>query len=150
MNARCPECGGPGGLDACRAAFDQLLAFEFEQRPAFVVHHFTVACYYLQHPSGHTPEVLTMWHELIADALDGRSTPSDLLRRAGERFAGAERVRAPGAEPPEWWPRTWSVTTNDAVAPAGETPTVDGHIARVRRWAKATRATLDAAMASRS
>jgi hypothetical protein len=146
----CPECGAPGGGDTCHAAFDELLALEFERPAAFAVHHFTVACYYVQHPSGHEPAVLSMWHELIADSLDGKATPADLMKRAGLRFEGAVRVRAPGAQPPDWWPRSWPVSVHDTVAPRGEAPNADGHIARVRRWAKATRATLDAAKAARA
>ena len=86
-----------------------------------------------------------MWHELIADALDGKATPAELMNAldCSSRAPRGCARRAPSR--PQWWPRSWTVTVHDAVAPRGEAPNADGHIARVRRWAKATRATLDAA-----
>src|SRR5438046_3095322 len=101
---RCPECGAqqlPG--KECVTCFHALLAFENERPHAFgAVHHLTVAAYYLQHPGGYAFDVLRAWRDVIADTLDGRSTTRDVLRRTSRQFAGAKRVRAPGAVTPTW------------------------------------------------
>ena len=123
--------------------FEEVLAHEYAFPSAFgAVHHLTVASYSLQHPRGYSRDAIRMWRVIVADSLDGLSSPEEFLVRARAQFSGGIRVREPGAEPPEDWPRTWPMTVADVIAPAGETPDVDGHIERVRRWAAAIRATL--------
>lgn len=139
----CPECGAAWtATRTCRDCFDALLAYENEHPPAFgAVHHLTVASYFLQHPTGYASATLEIWRELIADAMAGRATPRELLRRAGRRFAGATRVRDPGAGVPAGWPRTWPITVDGVLRP-DERPPTDEYIARARRWATATLDTL--------
>ncbi len=146
----CPECGlRPRDAIDCRAAFDRLLAFEFEVPAAFAAHHLTVAAYYLQHPSGHAPAVLAMWRTLLADALDGRATPGELRRRASARFEGPERVREAGAGAPPWWPRQWPETV-EAALPPDESRDPAAHVERVVRWARSVRRALDDAEGRRT
>jgi len=123
--------------------FEELLAHEYAFPPAFgAVHHLTVAAYSLQHPRGYSHDAIRMWRMIVADSLDGLSSPDEFLVRARAQFSGGLRVREPGAEPPDGWPRTWPVTVADVITPLGETPDADGHIDRVRRWAASIRATL--------
>ena len=140
----CPDCGAPvADGETCRAMFDALLALEYEFPEAFgAVHHLTVAAYQLQHPRGFSREAIRGWERLIADSLDGLATPADFLRRARYQFSGSTRVREPGAEPPEGWPRTWEMTVADAVVPPGSVVDAAGHVDRVTRWAESIRATL--------
>ena len=141
---RCAQCGAAHSPGAeCEACFHALLAYEYERPVAFgAVHHLTVAAYYLQHPAGYKTEALDFWRELIAESLDGLVTPRDLLKRASQRFGGATRTREEGATPPVWWPNEWPMTVQSVLRPE-ESPTVEEYIARARKWASATRATLD-------
>ena len=136
----CDQCGAVFSVgEDCQSCFHALLAYENERPPAFgAVHHLTVATYYLQHPAGFTSEVLRSWYALLADTLDGRATPRELLRRARERFDGAKRVRDASAVPPAWWPREWPVTVQ-SVLKLDEQVEIDDYIARARSWASATR-----------
>jgi hypothetical protein len=47
----CPDCGAPGGQDACQALFDGVLAREFGDYRYFRLHRLTVDAYSLQHPA---------------------------------------------------------------------------------------------------
>ena len=124
--------------------FETLLAHEYALPTAYgAVHHLTVAAYSLQHPRGFSRDAIRMWRVIVAEALDGQTSPDEFLLRARAQFSGGIRVREPGAEPPEGWPRSWPVTVADVITSDGETPDADEHISRVRRWAESIRATLD-------
>jgi hypothetical protein len=139
--ADCPDCGARiTDGETCRGLFDRLLAHEYAFPEAFgAVHHLTVAAYSLQHPRGYSRDAISMWRLIIAESLDGVSTPADFLARARAQFAGGVRVREPGAEPPDGWPRQWPMTAADVV----DTPDAATHIDRVRQWAASIRAMLD-------
>src|SRR5213080_3358756 len=113
MNAVCPECGAAiddAAKSTCRDCFDALLAYENERPDAFgPVHHLTVACYFLQHPSGYGQEILRSWHELLDGAMSGAATVHHLQKRMGQRFAGSTKVRDSAAVRPANWPRHWPV-----------------------------------------
>jgi uncharacterized protein DUF5946 len=147
MTNRCPACGAASSPGAtCRDCFDALLAFENERPPAFgAVHHLTVACYFLQHPAGYALRTLELWHELLADSLDGRAAPRELQARFAKRFGGATRVRDANAVLPAWWPRTWSTTVCDVLCATAPLPSTEDYVQRARDWAMATRETLDGA-----
>jgi len=141
----CPDCGAPvADGSSCRAMFDELLAHEYRFPESFgAVHHLTVAAYLLQHPRGYSRGAIEMWRTIVTDSLDGRATAQDFLQRARFQVGqGGVKVREPGADPPEGWPRSWPLTVADVIVPAGATPDADGHIDRVRRWAEAIRSTL--------
>jgi Family of unknown function (DUF5946) len=148
----CPQCGASGD---CRAAFDALLAIEFDDLDTFArVHPLTVACWILQHPAGHAAEALALWRAIAADALDARATPDELLARMRHHLESASTslsaaslsdASRPDASPPAWWPTRWPIRAPDVLPPSGEIVTADAHAAHVRRWAHAVRATIDAA-----
>lgn len=127
--------------------FDQLLAHEYAFPKAFgAVHHLTVAAYSLQHPRGYSHDAIRMWRVMVDESLDGVSTPQDFLIRARFQLGGDVRVREPGSQPPEGWPQRWPLTVADVVVPENDAGDAQGHIDRVRRWAKSIRATLDEAV----
>lgn len=136
----CPDCGAPlGDGESCRGLFDRLLAHEYAFPEAFgAVHHLTVAAYSLQHPRGYSRDAIRMWQVIVAESLDGVSTPANFLERARAQFSGGVRVREPGAEPPDGWPRRWPMTAADVV----DTADAAAHSERVRQWAASIRATL--------
>jgi uncharacterized protein DUF5946 len=143
---RCAQCGASqsDGI-TCRDCFDMMLAFENENPPAFgAVHHLTVACYFLQHPAGYADAALNLWHQAVADGLDGRATTQELQRRAGRAFAGSVRVRDATAVPRPWWPKSWPRTVRDVLMP-GETIDAPTYVQRAAVWAESVRTTLDAA-----
>lgn len=136
----CDDCGAaiPEG-DTCRSMFERLLAHEYAFPEAFgAVHHLTVATYSLQHPRGFSGDAIRMWRIIIAESLAGVSTPANFLERARAHFTGGIRVRQPGAEPPDGWPRTWPMTVADVIPPPNEEPSASPHIERVLRWARLT------------
>jgi hypothetical protein len=137
----CTDCGAAiADDDTCRGMFERLLAHENTFPEAFgAVHHLTVAVYSLQHPRGYSRDAIRMWQVIIAESLDGASTPENFLERARAHFTGGVRVREPGAEPPEGWPRVWPVTVADVVTPPDETPTAAAHVERVLAWARSVR-----------
>lgn len=143
----CGQCGAiPRGGLSCREAFDELLAFEFADREAFgPVHHLTVACYYLQHPSGYRDEVRTMWRQLISAPEGGREYAVSTMAEMRETFDGATRVREVGHEPPAWWPRAWPHTAIDALPTDDSDRTAASHVRRMRAWAASVRSALDIA-----
>jgi hypothetical protein len=127
---------------SCLDCFHALLAYENEHPPAFgAVHHLTVACFYLQHPTGYAAAALEMWQSLLADALDRGTKPAELLRRASAKFEGATKARDPRAGIPDGWPASWPVTVRDVLVPDAS-PGVPEYIDRAMQWARATRATL--------
>jgi hypothetical protein len=142
-DARCAECGA-AWLDGvtCLDCFHALLAYENERPPAFgAVHHLTVACFYLQHPTGYAAAALEMWQALLADALDTGTKPAEFLRRASAKFEGATKARDSRAGIPEGWPSAWTVTVRDVLLPDGS-PAIPEYIERAMEWARATRTTL--------
>ena len=140
----CPECGAEQGAATCLECFHELLAFENENPRAFgAVHHLTVACFYLQHPSGYTRAALEMWERMLRDALERGTSPKEFLRRASAQFEGAKKARDPKAKVPPDWPKRWSMTVGDVIRSAGR-PDIDTYIDRAMSWARATSKTLSA------
>jgi hypothetical protein len=144
LTRNCNQCGAAhdDGAD-CESCFHALLAYENERPAAFgAVHHLTVATYYLQHPAGYTHEALAHWREIVSLALEGRASIRELRELSGNRFAGAKRVREPGASPPTWWPTRWPLGIQSVFTP-GLDVDVDSYVGRARAWGDATLRALD-------
>ena len=71
----------------------------------------------------------------------------ELLKRAGRRFNGANRVRNAGAVVPAWWPRSWPITVHGVLLP-DEIVSPEEYVRRARAWAAAIRRVLDSAQAT--
>jgi hypothetical protein len=146
MDNACPECGAPvpeGG--ACLDHFHALLVLEgsFPGAAGSILHFYAVACYNLQHPDsvGLTAAALHGLRRNLADALDGRASVEELRRRARRATDGPTRVRRrPGDPPVEWYRGPWPANVTDVLAATAAT-----YPPLVEAWARAIRATLDAA-----
>ncbi len=142
---KCPECGSawPNGI-TCRDHFEQMLAWEFEYPEVNTVHHLTVVCYHLQHPSLYSPEGLRGAMRLLAEFLDGGLQPEEVRRRDRQKLdSGVRKYKIKGTpashgvyQPPVHW----TMTAADVIA--GGPALYDQN---VKKWA---RSVLDALKAS--
>ena len=138
----CPECGAVHLDDAtCETDFHQLLAWESEDPQRWEVHHLTVLCYHLQHPSLYSPETLTGGLQLLTDFVEGGVTPGEIRRRNKVKLSSTHRkfkitgtVDRHGAHDR---PILWTMRAVDVVA-AGP----DRYCESVRAWARAMQAVL--------
>ncbi len=118
---RCPD-------PACAAAFDLVLAREFEDPAYFAVHQLTVAAYQLDHPEGASDLAITrLLSVLRAAVVDGMDGPA--LLRHNRRESHRLRVHPPG---PIARPRERAATGILDVAAASD---ADAHCTVVRGWA---------------
>ena len=133
---RCEECGAaqPEGR-TCQDDFHTLLGWETEYPGYGVVHHLTVLCYHLQHPSLYSPEGLEYAKGLLVDLLGNGKTTEDVRRENRRRVSSANRTwkvkgrdGSRGAYDP---PIRWTMTAAD-VARDDHTRYVEN----VRRWAE--------------
>ena len=136
----CPECGA-AWTDGrtCRDAFDQMLAWEFEDPGgAGAVHHLTVLCYHLQHPSLYTPEGLRRARAVLAEFVEQGTSPHEIRRRNRDALDSGKRAwKVTGAPAAYARPPQWTMTVVDAGT--GEQA---GHCARVEGWARSVYAAL--------
>jgi len=142
---KCPECGSEWSNGTnCRARFEQMLAWEFEYPEINTVHHLTVLCYHLQHPSLYSPEGLHGAIRLLAEFLDGKIKPEEVRRRDRQKLdSGARRYKikgTPAAHGVYQPPVHWTMTAADVIA--GEPAFYDQN---VKKWA---RSVLDAIKAA--
>ncbi len=136
MSAICPECGATWQDGrTCTDCFHRMLAWEFTDQEAGSVHHLTVLCYHLQHPSLYSPEGLAYALKLLVEFVEHGQTPQAVRRqnraavsnaRRGWTFKGSSQAHGAYARAPRW-----TVTAPDVVADG-----LTGYPARVRAWAR--------------
>jgi len=79
----CSECGAVlQDEKTCQDHFYQMLFWENEYPGYGEVHHLTVLCYHLQHPSLYSPEGLSGGIQLLADFVERGVTPEDSRKRS--------------------------------------------------------------------
>lgn len=86
--ATCPECGArwQDGV-TCREHFERMLAREFEDPAgAGTVHHLTVLCYGIQHPSMYSPQGLIEAKALLVAFVEHGESPASVRRRSRQRL----------------------------------------------------------------
>lgn len=89
----CPECGATWQSgQTCQDYFYQMLAWEHENPANWAVHHLTVLCYHLQHPSLYSPEGLNGAISLLADFLERGLTPGQVRKRDSTTVNSHERT----------------------------------------------------------
>jgi hypothetical protein len=142
---KCPECGSAWSNEiTCRAHFEQMLAWEFEYPEVNTVHHLTVACYHIQHPSLYSPEGLRGAIQLLSGFLDGGISPQEVRRRDSQKLdSGVRKYKIKGTPASHGVypsPILWTVTAADVIA--GGPALYDQN---VKKWA---RSVLDALKAS--
>ena len=77
----CPECGSFLTNDkACRDYFDQMLAWDFQDPTgAGKLHHLTVLCYHLQHPSLYSLEAMKSAKKFLRNIIEKNICAQKLL-----------------------------------------------------------------------
>lgn len=132
----CLECSGsiPGSL-TCQDHFHTLLFWENEVPAYSEVHHLTVLCYHLQHPSLYSPEGLQAARKLLTDFLMQGVSPIEVRHQIKEQVDSGKRqakiTSRPGAQGAYSVPVHWTMTISDVVA-AGK----ENYLSSVRDWAK--------------
>ena len=88
----CSECNNPlTDSLTCQEHFHQLLFWENEVPEYGEVHHLTVLCYHLQHPSLYSPEGLAYARKLLADFLVHGLSPADVRRQNKDQVDSGKR-----------------------------------------------------------
>jgi uncharacterized protein DUF5946 len=143
----CAECGAPipvPGAGSCRDNFHALLALEWDvpDGAGSIAHFYAVSAYLLQHPDGmsYTVESLAWLRSEVARALAGEVNVEDVRQSARGQGERAHITRREGDPVQRWAVERWAMTVADVLAGG-----VDGYGERVRRWAAAVIADLDAA-----
>lgn len=131
----CPECNSPLPDDlTCQDHFHQLLFWENEDPAYGIVHHLSVLCYYLQHPSLYSPEGLQAARRLLADFLVRSISPGEMRHQIKDQVDSGKRqakiTRRPGTQGAYPTPVHWTMMVGDVVA-AGK----ENYIASVNNWA---------------
>lgn len=138
----CPECGAHWqGGKTCADHFHQMLEWEFTDPVAGSVHHLTVLCYYIQHPSLLSPEGLAEQQALLRRFIEEGITPVEMRESIRDRVDSGKRDWSlkPKGQPASYdRPMPWPMTVSDA---AGES--LEGYVERVTAWANAVLATLN-------
>ena len=124
------------GDQTCETYFHQMLFWEAEN-PAYgaEVHHLTVLCYSLQHPSWYSPAGLKEARHLLAEFVEQGASPGEVRQRNQARVDSSRRdwkitgtVASHGVYDPLV---RWTVTAADVVAGGSE-----NYCDNVRIWAK--------------
>ena len=137
----CPECGADWhDGNTCADHFHTMLGWELDLS-LLDVHHLTVLCYHLQHPSLYSPEGLRGARVLLIDFVARGLSPAEVRRRDGARMQSGRRDYRIKGTPERHGvydpPVRWTMTARDVVA-AGP----DAYYASVRAWAKSVHAVL--------
>jgi hypothetical protein len=118
----------------CKAQFEAVLAWEWNDPELLALHFITVASYNLQHPAQFTEQALTALKREYIDHLDRGKPVAEIRRRMTAALDGNARVLRDDAE------------RRAALRPAGRTVAgvylpdrPDGAAERVRAWASAVR-----------
>ncbi len=131
----CPECGASG----CREKFESMLAREFQDPEVFgAVHHVTVICFNLQHPSAFSEEALAWMCSTLRAIVEEGLTPAELRERSKKRFNGHVSVLSKAPKAPE--KANWSMTVMDVRADGPEV-----YVEDVMAWARAILKDIEAA-----
>jgi hypothetical protein len=132
---RCPECKAlwQDGK-TCQDQFHQMLFWENEFPEYGVVHHLTVLCYHLQHPSLYSPEGLEYSKQLMVDFLERGLSPEEVRRRSrGQVDSGKRAWKVTGSFAGRGayaHPVQWNMTAGDVTAGGAEQ-----YVEKVRQWA---------------
>ncbi len=131
----CPECYSlqTSGV-TCQEHFHTLLYWESEIPAYGDIHHLTVLCYHLQHPSLYSPEGLQSAQKLLVDFLVYGLSPAQARRQNKDIVdSGNRQIRItsrPGLRGSYSVPVHWTMTVADVVA-AGK----ENYLTSVRAWA---------------
>ena len=128
----------------CETYFHQMLFWEVEF-PAYgaEVHHLTVLCYYLQHPSLYSPAGLNEAQHLLAEFVERGASPIEVRQRNQARVDSSRRdwkIKGTTASHGAYDALVqWTMTAADVVAGGSE-----NYCDNVRAWSKSISETLKA------
>lgn len=132
----CPECGSVWhDEETCQQHFHQMLAWEHENPANWAVHHLTVLCYHLQHPSLYSPEGLNGAMQLLERFLEQGATPQDVRRQQYAAMNSRNRSwkikGTPASHGAYRSPVQWTMTAAQVIANGA-----DAYRESVRAWAR--------------
>jgi hypothetical protein len=136
MPELCPECGAEWQTgQTCQDDFHHMLFWEAENPALGEVHHLTVLCYHLQHPSLYSPEGLEYAKGLLAEFIEHGAAPQDIRKQRSTQSSSEVRAfkitGTPESHGAYSTPVEWTQRARDVVQ-AG----ADQYLASVRAWAQ--------------
>ena len=118
-----------------------MLFWESEKPALAEVHHLTVLCYHLQHPSLYSPEGLAEARQLLVEFVVNGRSPAEFRKRNRARVDSSQRnwkikgtLAAYGSYDP---PIEWTMTAADVVAGG-----LSNYCDNVRAWTQSLQAAL--------
>jgi len=132
----CPDCKAawPDGRN-CADAFHQALAWDFENLGAGAVHHLTVLCYHLRHPSLYSTEGLQYAKGLLVQFLENGKTPATVRLENSESVQSTKRnwpVTGTASNKGEYQSYLrWTMTIQDLVSEG-----LENYPKMVRAWSE--------------
>ena len=133
----CDECRGKlFDGKVCRDYFEEMITWDFEDfMGAGTVHHLTVLCYSLQHPTSYSQKGLSDAKEFLTEFVLKKASFEEHDKRNRERLSSNVRDwKIKGtAEDYGTYPIVpkWTIHTSDVAIPGKE-----GYEARVQSWAE--------------
>ena len=133
----CNECGAPVSKgNACKDYFEQMITWDFEDfTGAGTVHHLTVLCYNLQHPSNYSKRGLEDAKNFLKEFVVKKASFEEHDRRNRKRLSSSVRDWKISGTPEDHGGYTvipqWSIRTPDVTIGGKE-----GYEARVEKWAE--------------
>ncbi len=139
---KCPECGAAwANGQTCEDHFHQMLYWEAEHPAYGEVHHLTVLCYYLQHPSLYSPDGLKEARRLLTEFVERGTSPVAVRQANRARVDSGRRdwkITATATSHGSYdRASAWKMTAADVVADGSE-----NYCAKVRTWAHSIHETL--------
>ena len=120
-----------------------MLFWEAEKPSLGVVHHLTVLCYHLQHPSLYSPEGLVEAQRLLVEFVEHSATTEEVRQRNRARVDSSQRtwkIKATAASHGAYAQSIhWTMTAADVTAGGA-----NSYCDNVRRWAQSILETLQA------
>ncbi len=140
--AICPECGAAREVgQSCETYFHQMLFWEAEHPAYGEVHHLTVLCYHLQHPSLYSPDGLKEARRLSVEFVERGTSPIVVRQNNRARVDSSRRdwkIKATETSHGSYDRAVaWKMTAADVVAGGSEK-----YCDNVRTWAHSINATL--------
>jgi hypothetical protein len=132
----CPECGAalPDG-ETCETNFHQMLFWEHEDSSRWAVHHLTVLCYHLQHPSLFSSDGLANGLQLLTAFVRDGISPAEMRCTSRDKVNSKNRdwkiTARPDSKGAYDHPPSWTMRTVDVVARGS-----DRYCDSVREWAQ--------------
>ncbi len=141
----CPECGAQHTDDStCETDFHQMLFWEHEDSSRWEVHHLTVLCYHLQHPSLYSQDGLVNGIQLLTAFVRDGISPAEIRRTSKDKVDSKNRewkiTARSNSKGTYAHPVKWTMRAPDVIARGS-----DYYVESVREWAQRTYNSIQAA-----